>query len=314
MHTNTTTAARLAIVAGAVATAAALAILSADAITSGHWSLGHALMPAIVGITILSGHLFGIALKSWKLPSAAGFAVLFVIGTGLTVYTSVGRQAATADQAIAHAEAVNAELAQLTGEVKAARVRRDHADGEATKEMTGQKCLARCQAWKTRVADIQARIDILEAGIRRIGGQQVVAPNAERAAEVLALAGFDKAATKRAFILLEPFAYSLFLELAAIVAFGYGFGARRTVPRVEITPEPGPVVTADTSTSGQERRAAVISFVAAQNARKGAMPTLAEVQAMHLARFGAKLPKSTASRWRLEAAAIQPVKRLRVVG
>lgn len=314
MHTNTTTAARLAIFAGAVATAAALAILSADAFKSGHWDLSHVLMPAIVGITILSGHLFGTALRGWKLPSAAGFAVLFALGTGLTVYTSVGRQATTADQAMASAEAVNKELADKTAEVKAARIRRDQADTEATKEMTGQKCLSRCQAWKTRVADIQARIDILEAGIRRIGGHQVVAPNAERVANILAMIGYDKANTKAVFIQLEPFFYSLFFEIGALVAFGYGFAVLRGARRVKITPEPGPVVTADTSTSGQERRGAVVAFVAAQNARKGTLPTLAEVQAMHLARFGATLPKSTASRWRLEAAAIQPVKRLRVVG
>lgn len=311
MHTHNTTAARLAIVAGAVATAAAMAILCRDAFTSGHWSLDHALLPVIVCITILAGHL--VTTAGWRQPvSAAGFAVLFCLGTALTVYTSVGRQAAVADKQIADAEAINREIADKRAELKAARIRWDHADGQATKEMTGQKCLDRCQAWRTRAADIQSRMDILAAGIARLGGGQVVAPTAERAAEVLAVFGYDKARTKHAFITFEPFGYSLFLELAAIVAFGFGFARlRRTTQRVEITPEPGPVVTADTTSP--ERRAVVVSFVAAQTARKGQPPALSAIQAMHLARFGSKLPKSTASRWRLEATQ-QPVKRLRVVG
>lgn len=312
MKTHTTTAARLAITAGVVATAGAMAILCRDAFASGHWSLDHALLPVIVCITILAGHLVGTA--GWRQPiSAAGFALLFALGTGLTVYTSVGRQAGIADKSIADAEAINRELSDKRAELKASRARWEHADGQATKEMTGKKCLVeRCQAWRTRATDIQSRIDVLQAGIARLGGGQVVAPNAERAAEVAALFGFDKAAAKRAFIIFEPFGYSLFLELAAIVAFGFGFARLRPkAQRVEITPEPGPVVTADTTNS--ERRAVVVSFVAAQAARRGQAPTLQAIQAMHLARFGSKLPKSTASRWRIEAAQ-QPVKRLRVVG
>ena len=311
MNTHNTTSRRLAIAAGFVSTIAALAILCADAVTSGHWTLQHALMPAIVGITVLSGHLVGTALRGFRIISAVGFATVFLIGTAVTVYTSVGRQGATADAAISSAEASNKELAEKTAEVEAARLRRDHADTMATKEMTGQKCLDRCKAWKTRAEDIQARIDILDAGIRRIGGQKPVAPNAERAAELLAMLGADRLKVRHAAILLEPFALSLLFEIGALVAFGYGFGGRRPPQRVEITPEPGPVVTADTTSP--ERRAVVVSFVAAQTARRGQPPALSAIQAMHLARFGSKLPKSTASRWRLEATQ-QPVKRLRVVG
>lgn len=311
MKTHNTTAARLAITAGVVATAGAMAILCRDAFTTGHWSLDHALLPVIVCITILAGHLVGTA--GWRQPiSAAGFALLFALGTGLTVYTSVGRQASIADKSIADAEAINRELSDKRAELKASRTRWEQADGQATKEMTGQKCLERCQAWRTRAADIQARIDVLQAGIARLGGGQVVAPTAERAAEVLAVFGYDKAAAKRAFIIFEPFGYSLFLEFAAIVAFGFGFARLRPrTQRVEITPEPGPVVTADTTS--QERRAVVVSFVAAQTARRGQAPTLQAIQAMHLARFGSKLPKSTASRWRLEGYQ-QPVKRFKIVG
>lgn len=297
MTTHNTTAHRLAIAAGAAATVGALAILCSDALTSGHWTLDHALLPLFVGITILAGHLFGSA--GWRRPlSASGFAVLFVFGTGITLYTSMGRQAATADKQMADAAAVNAELTAKSAEVKAAKTRWEAADGQATKEMTGQKCLDRCQAWKTRAADIQARIDVLEAGMRRLGGTQVIAPRADKAAEILAVFGADKAAAKRAFITFEPSFYSLFLEMAAIVAFGFGFGGRQS-QRVEVTPTPGPVVTADATTTGQERRAVVVSFVAAQTARQGRAPALAAIQAMHLSRFGVKLPKSTASRWRL---------------
>jgi hypothetical protein len=47
-----------------------------------------------------------------------------------------------------------------------------------------------------------------------------------------------RAKLKRAFTLYEPFAYSLFLELCAIVAFSFAFGHRKSVP-VAVARAPG---------------------------------------------------------------------------
>lgn len=312
MHTHISKARLAARVAGVFATTGALAILSADAFTSGHLALDHFLLPVVVAITILSGHLVGKA--GWRAPlSAFGFAIVFLIGTGLTVYTSAGRQAKSAELSMGDAAASNAELAKLQRERADAKARWQTADDKATAEMTGQKCLERCKAWKDRATDIQARIDILDAGIKRIGGEKTVAPTAHRVADVLALFGYDHKTAKRLLITLEPFAYSLFLELAAIIAFGYGFGGQVRQVAPTVTPEPGPVVTAEPAKiTGQERRDVVVSFVRAHTARHGRPPQLQQLQALHLSRFGAPLPKSTASRWRAEATATAPT--LRVVG
>lgn len=314
MSTHSSTARKLAIVAGIAATGGALAILCGDVFTTGHWSLDHALMPVIVGITILAGHLVGTALRSWKIGSAAGFALLFVIGTGLTVYTSVGRQAKTAETEIASVEANNAAIKEAHSELILARRRLADAEGMIAKETGKGGCGKICKDWTQRANEVRSHIALQVAGIERLGAPKPVAPRADRAAEVLALFGVEKDKAKRYFQLFEPFAYSLFLELAAIVAFGFGFGQRKAdAEEVVITPEPGPVMVAPSTST--ERRAAVHSFVAAHIVRHGHPPQLHTMQAMHREAFGMELPKSTASRWRLEAEAkIKPVRQLRVVG
>lgn len=318
MQTHNTLGRWLARIAGLAATTAALAILCQDGIATGHWSLDHALMPVTVGITILSGHLVGSALRSWRIGSAVGFALLFVIGTGLTVYTSVGRQAKTADTEVAVAEASNAAIAAANAELTRSRRRLADAESMVERETSKGGCKNICQDWQRRAREVRSDIAAQEKALGSMGPTQPVAPRADRAAEVLALAGIDKAKAKRAFMMFEPFAFSLFFELAAIVAFGFGFSGTRKAkaPRVEITPEPGPALVAQPATVPQaQRRDSVHSFVAAHIARHGRPPQIAEVQTMHQGTYGVELPKSTAARWRTEAMqTVEPVRRLRIVG
>jgi len=315
----------VAIAAGVAATVAALGILLSDAITTGHWSLDHGLMPLTVGITILSGHLIGTAFRSWRVLSAAGFALLFVVGTSLTVYTSVGRQAKTADTEMLALTAGNEEIARLKSDAESIRQTLQYAVPDAKAECKGAPDPLPVKGWpecKRKSASVEAfteKLERTEARLQKLGAPKPVAPRADRAAEVLALAGIDKAKAKRAFVLFEPFAFALFFELSAIVAFGFGFSGSRkgTRPRIEITPEPGPALVAkpEVKVGSQERRAAVHSFTAAHVARHGHAPRIVDVQQMHFVRFGHKLPKSSAGRWRSEALAmVEPVQRLRIVG
>ena len=87
-HTGRT----LAISVGVAATGGALAILLADPIMTGNWRLDHVLLPVIVAITIASGHLCGCACAGWRILPAMGFSLIFLVGTVLTVYSSVGAQ------------------------------------------------------------------------------------------------------------------------------------------------------------------------------------------------------------------------------
>lgn len=328
MENKYTTSRLLAIIAGTAATFGALAILCGDALATGHWSLEHLLMPVIVGITILAGHLIGTALRSLKILSAAGFAALFVMGTGLTIYTSVGRQAKTADTEVAVLENDNAEIVRLKASAVELRKTLDYATPDAKTECKGApnplppRGWPECRRKSSSVEAFNEKLEKIEARLTSLGAPKPVAPRAGRAAEVMSvLFGIDEKKAKHALMLFEPFFFSLFLELTAIVAFGYGFGSRRQAKpaRVVITPDPGPVVTAtkviDRAPS-VERRAAVHSFVAAHAARHSHAPQIPAIQAMHRGRFGFELPKTTAWNWRAEAIATlaEPVRHLRIVG
>jgi hypothetical protein len=103
----------LAVVAGAIASCGALAILCQDALKTGAWGLEHALMPVLVIVTILSGHLFSAAVRAFKPLSSLGFAVVATIATWGTIYTSVGKQSELAEAKIKAAESNNAERNNL---------------------------------------------------------------------------------------------------------------------------------------------------------------------------------------------------------
>jgi hypothetical protein len=77
-----------------------------DAIRSGQWTPDDIMMPIIVGVTIVIGHLVGCVWRARESLSAVVFAFVFVMGTGLVVYTSVGRQARVAETAETKAEAI----------------------------------------------------------------------------------------------------------------------------------------------------------------------------------------------------------------
>ena len=111
---------RLAIAAGAAATGGALAILLADPLMTGNWKLDHGLLPIIVGITIAAGHLVGSAVRGRRPLSALGFAAIFVVGTALTIYSSVGSQTESLGNKASNAEAHNAAIAEKRAAIKRA--------------------------------------------------------------------------------------------------------------------------------------------------------------------------------------------------
>lgn len=217
----------LARVAGLAATCGALCLLCSDAIQSGVWGMEHILMPVIVGITILAGHLIGSAVRDWKPLSAFGFLGLFLIGTALTVYTSVGRQAAVADAQALATEGANAERSRIAAELGRAQAMVDEEQAALARECKTGKG-KRCDGIKASVDVYIAAIKGHKADLEKLGPEEPVAPRADRFSEVVAItAGAEKRIVKHLVMVFEPFAYSLFLELTAIVALGYGFGYRR---------------------------------------------------------------------------------------
>lgn len=272
---------RLAIAAGAAATGGALAILLADPVTSGTWRLDHGLLPIIVAVTIAAGHLVGLALRAGKLLSALGFAGVFALGTMLTVYSSVGSQKASVGDKALTVEAHNGAIAQKRADLAEARLRRRQADAMADREMTSETCGRRCQDWRKRATEVQSHIAILEVQLAGLGGEKVARPRAEAFATAAAVFGFDRRRVEAAATVLEPFAYSLLLELAAIVAFGYGFAGNRCRARASATrrqPPPSVPVRCHHAGGGRGRHHAHRRSGRAPSVAGSASPTLGRAQ------------------------------------
>jgi len=217
----------LAISAGIAATGGALAILLADPITTGNWRLDHGLLPVIVGVTIAAGHLVGSALKSRKILSAFGFAAIFMLGTVLTVYSSVGSQRAATGDKVLSVEAHNKAFMEKQAELVTSRNRLSVAESMVDRETANKRCAQSCNDWKVRTTEVRSHIAIIEAQLARMGGEKIARPKAQAFAEMMAVFGFDRAKIEHAASVLESYAYSLLLELTAITAFGYGCAPRR---------------------------------------------------------------------------------------
>lgn len=227
----------LAIAAGAFASLGAMAILLWEPMHSGNWTLDHALVPLVVGLTIAAGHLAKVAGFS-RLGAAAGFAIAFLLGTAFTLYSSVGRQGEGAEAhklSIEQANKLYDDAARMKGEA------------EGTIKDLRAKAAKECASGKGKRCDgITYSITTYEAAIRgyeqtmRDHPRMSTATKAALAAEVAALAGFSKEASEAFFKIFERFALALMFEWTAIVAFGYGFPHRaitETTPSKDLDKE-----------------------------------------------------------------------------
>jgi len=215
----------LAGVAGCAFAAGGLTILLGSDLTSPQdWQASQWLTILTVFGTIAAGHLMVDAARARHLFATLGFLVLFLSGTGLVVYSSVGRQVETAGTTTLSVEDNNTKIADKTEDLKAARARRDYADRAADREMTGQRCGQRCKDWKTNAKDIGVVIKQLESEIAALGPQKPVNAQAAAMADMAALFGADnKARTVAVLLLIIPFLKTLFFEVGAIVSLGFAF-------------------------------------------------------------------------------------------
>lgn len=230
--TNYSKPALLAIGVGVAATGGALAILLADPVTTGNWKLDHYLLPIVVTITIGAGHLFGAALRDVRLLGALGFLMIFGIGTGLTIYSSVGAQkTGSGAQLVADAKFHNDAIREKTADRDLAKTRLGEAQQMVKNEMTGEVCGRKCKDWKQRAKEVQALVNQYDGELLALGAPQVTPSKARPFAEAMGVLGFDAGKIEHIASAFEPFAYSLLFELTAIVAFGFGFGGRHQTQR-----------------------------------------------------------------------------------
>jgi hypothetical protein len=176
------------------------------------------------------------AWRARHLFATFGFLVLFFSGTGLVVYSSVGRQVETAGVTTMSVEDANARLADLKTERQKAISRRDYANDQAAFEIAGRPdkhgrrtakpyCGKSCKDWQQNSRDVTATIEKLEREIDKIGPAKPVNAQAGAMADIGVL--FHIPATKEqtvaALLLLIPFAKCLFFEIGSIVSLGFAF-------------------------------------------------------------------------------------------
>lgn len=287
----------LAITAGVAFTAGGLTILLGDVLTKPEaWTSYHALTILTVFGTIAAGHLLVDAWRARHVLAALGFFVLFLSGTGLVVYQSVGRQAETTDAKVLDAEASNLMLAAKGSDLAKAKVRFDEANRMADSEMRGERCGPRCKDWRQRATEVAALIAQIEGEIRALGPQKPVAPKAEKMASVAELFGFDHAKAKAALMLLEPFLWTLFFEIGSIVSLGFAFRSSGIVVNVPANQNPVPSIPTNpipgNPTGGRRGRKAdanVVNFTQKFREKNGRAPSGSEIKQKF-----PELPTSTA--------------------
>jgi hypothetical protein len=231
----------LAIVAGAAFTAGAVVILFGDALWApAQWAAYHYITLLTIFGTIAAGHL---TVSAWRARhvSTAGFALLFVAGTALVVYQSVGRQAEVADTRASAVESRNALIDRKKADLIEARDRVQAAELQVSEEMAGRpdkngrrtkasSCGKDCKDWQTRARDAMASVKALEADLASLGPPMTVSPKADRMAQLAAVFGGDFSKWKSALILVEPFLWTVFFELGSVVSLGFAFGHGRRQP------------------------------------------------------------------------------------
>jgi hypothetical protein len=229
MNTHSIEGRGLAIVAGALFALGTLGILLEDVVLhAAPFTLKHAITVIVVAGTIMVGHQVHKAWHSGLRGSALGFAVLFLVGTLLTVYSSVGRQAEHVMIASAEVDAAEKARTRATKGLAEAETMLADAQRDLAKECKTGKG-KRCEGIKATVDVYQAAAKGYAAELDKLGPAKVATPEAKRAGELAAVFGANPTKVEAAMILVIPFLTTLFLELGSIICLGYGFRPVRKV-------------------------------------------------------------------------------------
>ena len=219
MTTHQTSIAFVPAIAGTGLALGAIALLTADAITTGHLTITHAMQPLLVLGTCIAAawaHRSG-----WRRPlSALAFASLALLGSVATIYGTMGRQADARDTKVAGAMAENRQLAHRNDDLDTARA---VAKAEC-KSGFGARCTAATQ-----------RIDALVASMSSLRTVSTD-PRADAIAELLHLIGnIEKSYTRKIVAAVDPIVLPLFLEVGSILFFAAAFPHRK-VATVTVSP------------------------------------------------------------------------------
>ena len=227
-------------IGGVVAAGAAIALLTRDGLQNGI-TLEHALMPAIVGLTVLFGHEAWRALKELKLLSAVFMTLLAIFGSGIIITETMGRRAETRDAKVA-------EKAKTVEQYSVIAADYQRAAGlvAQSEQWTAAECASgkgkKCDGQTFTLNQRKAHAEKLKAELEKATAPAPVDSKADKIAYWAAiLFGASKTFAKELFQNFDPFSLALFFEIGSIVGFGFGIKTRMVVsevPAVSTVSEP----------------------------------------------------------------------------
>lgn len=191
----------------------ATALLLEDAYKLGQFHVTHALMPVLTASTVAAAVYAERRLKQWKVVGFIGFATLALIGSVLTVYSTLGRVSEAHDFKVAVVKSSNDQTTGKQAELKTAREARD------------KECKSigpKCERWNKRVDELQ----------RGLVGHVTTAEDSqlESAVDFLnLLVTVDDTWLRKLLRALATIGLPTFLEMGSIGFFAAAFSHRVTV-------------------------------------------------------------------------------------
>lgn len=222
MTTHTTIRSMPAILGGSISAAIAWATLTRDV---GFTDIGldHIQAAALVGLTVLAGHLTNEAWKTGRWIAASGLFALAVLGSGLTVYNGMGSRAESRDVKVAAASLTDGERTRIAADLtKTAKLVTEAEAWVATECRSGKG--PKCDGVTFVLRQRQASKAALEGQLRSVGPAAIAEPKAAQVGTLAGFLGYDSVRVRHLVSAIEPLAMPMFLEFLAIVLFGYGLG------------------------------------------------------------------------------------------
>lgn len=226
-----------AIAGGILAATGSCALLWADVGSWQNLTVDKAMMPLLVAITVLTGHLAWQAWRELKLLSVIGLAVVSCVGVAITVTEAMGRRAEVRDTKVADVGGTEKDRTRIQRKLAEAQEILDKHRADRDRECESGKG-KKCDGKSYTAATWEAAVSGYEAKLKTLPAPRPVDAKGSRIAALAALAGYSPEAVQKAFGVLEPFALPAILELASIALFGFGIGHRNVSevpPKVEET-------------------------------------------------------------------------------
>jgi hypothetical protein len=242
MSAPTTAKRGAAIVLGAVLASGGLVLLFGDVVGAGKVSAftqKHYLTLCIVVGTMLAFHVAYEAVLHRRYAASLGLAVIVLAGTGLIVYTSLGRQA----EGLQAASTVHDDQLEQRGQLRA-ELERDRISVGEKRKVADKACLNRlpdhpkCAGARSVVSYYENSVKGLEARLLILAPPKPADAAAENFGESAAAFNYDKDKATALASWGYRYLVTLFFEFGTTFAWGYAFSPRWRMDRL-LLPPPG---------------------------------------------------------------------------